>query len=229
MSAFKVAKATSLARSRPKYFICVICIVILCAAALIANMMLESRYADMRTETVRRLTEQVQPKAAQLSLLSANIKNQVRYLCNSDLIRLFTYELFTAPKDEVPETSASTAHAPTANDADSGEDGIDSAEPETKAAQLKQQLPGMRRLLANFVREHAAFQTSLLVSSQEIFLSNLIKPPALSEAQMQAARNVFESGTPLFLPLYRDEAGRLVSDLLYPISSPLYMADKDFL
>lgn len=235
MSAFKIANGTSLARSRPKYFICVICIVILCAAALIAYMMLESRYTDMRTETERRLAVQVQTRAAQLSLLSANTKNQVRYLGNRDLIRLFTYEVFTAPTDDSPEqaeqpvssdSAEAATSAPNAEDAD-GEEGTDSAEPLTKAAHLQQQMPGMRRLLANFVREHAAFQASLLVTDKEIFISNLIKPQALSNAQIQGARSVFENGTAVFLPLYRDEAGRLVSDYLHPISPPLYVSDKD--
>lgn len=220
MNASTIAKGTGLTQSRPKYFICILCGVILFAAALIADMMLESKYTDMRTETERRLTEQVQARTAELSQLSANMKNQVRYLSNRDLIRLFTYEVYTAPTEELSSSAENNDTAESAETDDSGE-------VVAKSVSLQQQMPGMRRLLTSFIREHNAFQASLLVTDKEVFISNLTKPPALHNAQIQGARSVFERGKVLFLPLYSDEAGRLVSDVLYPIFPPLYVSEKD--
>lgn len=232
MSASKIARATSLARSRPQYFICVICVVILCAAALIARMMLESRYTDMRNEAERHLTEQVQVRASQLSLLVTTLKNRVRYLGNSDLIRLFTYEAYTASRNRQSDSPDKARNLGSTDSLDvsgnrAATDTADGAAPSENEADLQQQMPVMRKLLANFVRESTVIQASLLVTDQQIYISSLVRPPALSEAQMQGARAVFDSGVMLFLPLYRDEGGRLVSDLLYPVFPPLYVQDKD--
>lgn len=98
------SRTANAARTRAKYFIYIFGVLILCAAGLITQIMLNSAYTDQVTETERRLGEQVQSRASQLSLSMASLKNQVRYLANTDLLRLYTYEVYNLNEEKTPKS-----------------------------------------------------------------------------------------------------------------------------
>lgn len=228
MHSFKDIQTSTMARKRAGCFIYILCIVILLAAALIVYMMLDSRYTDLRTETERHLAEQVASHASKLSQMTATQKNQMRYMANMDIIRLFAVEMYNAGTGE-PEEEPSPADTPVpvenASPLYDQENAENASAPDD--AKLRQQTPAMRKLLGKFVRETALLYANLLTTDKTVFVTSLGKIPELTEAQLEGITRVLESGTFQFLPLYRDSGGRLISDILYPIFPPLYVTEKE--
>lgn len=248
MNAFSFAKNSASARNRVGYFIAILCILILATASLVVYMVLDKNYTDLQNETARRLTDQVQARVALIAKTTSNLRNQMTAIVNTDLLRLFTYEIYTNPDDlpaaatppliPVPTPAPPPAPvlgangqpvpsaAPTAADAAGATEAATAAALATQQSLMQQQMIAMRKQLTNFVRENLLLQASLVGSTQKIFLSSLLKPVALSGGQLSAVKEVLESGQAKVLPLYIDESGRLVEDIYYPIFAPLYIADK---
>lgn len=227
------SRAANLARSRAKYFIYIFCALIFCVAGLITQIMLDSAYTDQVNEAERRLGEQVQSRASQMSLAMASLKNQVRYLANTDLLRLYTFEVYNLDEEKIQkkeEIAPKSAENPEQNPEQSleqnPEEGAEAA-PVADIIDLRQQTPIMHKLLAKFARESTILQVSLLTVEKKIYISSEVQPPSLSRTQTVSAENALKYGVMQVQPAYIDESGRLVLDILFPVYPPLYVAGKD--
>ncbi|MEG2172050.1 MAG: HD domain-containing phosphohydrolase [Desulfovibrionaceae bacterium] len=195
---------SSSARKHARIFIYILCVIILGAAALIVQIMLASAYADMRTSIERRLYEQVQPRSAAIAAITGNLIVQVRNMANTDLIRLFTFEIYADAKDG------------------SGEEA-----PTLETEKLHQQIPVMRKLLSNFARENNVVEVTLLTANKKVAISSLAKAPQPTKAQWEGAARVLEKGEVYLLPMYRNESALLLGTIFYPVFPPLYIAEKN--
>lgn len=236
MNALSSVGNSASARNRVGYFIAMLCILILATASLVVYMVLDKNYTDLQNETERRLTEQVQARVAMVAQATGGLRNQARTFVNTDLLRLFTYEVYTAADESLsaplPPPIPVPAPAPLLDENGSPLNGTDPAvlapepTPSSPQALLQQQLPVMRKQLANFARDNLVLQASLVTSSQKIVLSSQGKPGVLKGGQLGAVKDVLDTGQPKSLPLYVDESGRLVEDAFFPIFAPLYITEK---
>lgn len=237
MHALNSSANSSSARNRVGYFIAMLCILILCTALLVMYMMLDKNYNDLKNETERLLNEQAQSRVVQVSQANTNLRNQVRAAVNTDLLRLFTYEMYINASDDTPTPPVPAPPVP-APPSMLGEDAkpmegalleVEEPAPAPQVSQqelLQQQIPVMRKLISNFTRDNLVLQTSLIGTTHKIFLSSLLKPPVLTSGQLSAVQGVLDSGQPKIMPLYVDESSRLVQDMFYPIFAPLYLTGQ---
>lgn len=212
---------TQKAQRRALWFIVILCALVLCAAVLITQMMLQRAQSNMYTEVERSLQAKVRPNATTLTLSIVNLRNQLRRLANTDLIRLYASEVNASRKDVIVLLQRAKRLDSATNKQLASPDGE-----EDPAVQLVQQLPLMRRLLNDFIREDAFASVSLLDSQMKEYLSTHRKPVPLTDVQQKAAAEVLESGHYQVLPVYHTTDGRLMMDILQPLFPPLYVRDS---
>lgn len=206
------------AQRRALWFISILLLAVICAAAGASFMVLRSAESTLSRDVERALSTQAQQRVATLTVWFGTLQSQVKNLTDGDVLRLFATEV--AATDEDLDTLLRMAQNPPS--AAMGEREGDAGE----SAQLAAHFPLMRRLLSDFVERAHFLSARLLDAKLRTYMSTAAETPPLTSEETAAAGEVLRTGEPVVLPA-RLEGGRLFLRLLYPVYPPLYMAEGD--
>ena len=199
----------SAAYRRMGWFMAVILVLVLCAAASLAWFNINMAETSLRQDVERRLQFTAQNKANALSLWFNSMQNQTTRLIGADLFRLFASEVHELGRDIAPLLKAS---------GDGGADGGD-------LSQLASQLPLMTNLLQEFVSYSGFLYARITNTEGQTYLSTDVTPRSLSLEQQEGVKQAVESGKIGILPVRKTPNG-LILDLVVPIFAPQYVEGR---
>lgn len=199
----------SAAYKRMRWFMAVILVLVLCAAASLAWFNINMAETSLRQDVERRLQYTAQNKANALSLWFNSLQNQASRLISADLFRLFASEVNGLGKDLAPLLKAS-------GETEAGGDEL---------SQLASQLPLMKNLLQEFVSYSGFLYARITNTEGQTYLSTDVTPRSLSLDQQDAVRQTVETGKLSILPVRKTPNG-LVLDLVVPIFAPQYVENR---
>lgn len=207
---------TRRAQRRALWFISILLLVVICAAAGASFMVLRSAESSLSRDVERSLSAQAQQRAATLTVWFGALQSQIKTLTDADVLRLFAAEVAATGKDmdtllRLAKNPPSPAMQEGAGDADD-------------PARLAAHFPLMRRLLSDFVERTNFLSARLLDADLRTYMSTESETPPLTPAENAAAGEVLRTGEPVALPV-RLVGGRLSMRLLFPVFAPLYMAE----